>query len=304
MNFSYENLVKEWIDFNKPFLTVSYDFISRKYFNISYGSHPLQKLDLFYPEEEKERYPVVILIHGGGFYQCDKQDWHVYPGFFALKEGFALISANYRLAPEHRHPDLLYDIKHTIAWVRRHSEAYKLDLNNIFLLGGSAGGNLAALAAFSGNGSFCPVKEMDYHVNAVGVMCPVINFKTLYEQHRYNPQDEESKEIIETMYRLYMGEYPPTDMECMRQMSADTFLDAGHPPVYLLHGDRDTLTPVEQSHELAIKIRQLSGEEKLVFKVLKNAGHAGSDESFLLEENLLPIIEFFKNYIKKRGEEK
>jgi len=67
--------VPEWIDMAPKIPVPRIDWITRKSLDIPYGEAALQKLDLYYPETVREKYPALILVHGGGFIQCDKRDW-------------------------------------------------------------------------------------------------------------------------------------------------------------------------------------------------------------------------------------
>lgn len=60
------------------------------------------------------------------------------------KRGFAFINPNYRLAPENAEfPDELDDVDRYMHWVDEHAEEYRLDRNNVFIVGDSAGGQMA-----------------------------------------------------------------------------------------------------------------------------------------------------------------
>ena len=103
------------------------DWIREKKLDVAYGGDPLQKMDIYYPNEvQKESYPVVILVHGGGFAMCDKRDWHVYPGFHALGRGFALVSVNYRLVPQVSYPAESDDLKRAVLYLRKHAPSLRL----------------------------------------------------------------------------------------------------------------------------------------------------------------------------------
>ena len=126
------------------------DWIKEKRLDIAYGEGPMQKMDLYYPENAEAPFPTVIIIHGGGFMEGDKRDLHLYPGFFALLEGFALVSINYGLAPPAVFPSPVLDVKADICYLRAHARELKLDDGNFFLYGTSAGGNLATYAGLDG----------------------------------------------------------------------------------------------------------------------------------------------------------
>ncbi|MEO5914502.1 MAG: alpha/beta hydrolase [Luteolibacter sp.] len=98
-------------------------------------------------------FPIAIIIHGGGWGSGDKtQDIDAL--FEPLtKAGFAWFSINYRLAPKHPWPACFDDTRMAIGWVKAHARQYKGDPQRIALIGYSAGGQLALLAAIRADDS-------------------------------------------------------------------------------------------------------------------------------------------------------
>lgn len=68
-----------------------------------------------------------------------------------IKHGYAVVSVNYRLANEAKFPAQIQDIKAAIRFIKANANKYNLNPNAIAVWGDSAGANLAALAATSGN---------------------------------------------------------------------------------------------------------------------------------------------------------
>ncbi|MGL5015658.1 MAG: alpha/beta hydrolase fold domain-containing protein [Bacteroidales bacterium] len=104
------------------------------------------KGDLFLPFVPKggKPAPLVILIHGGGWRSGDKSLDH--PMAIALaNEGIAALCIEYRLSAEALYPAALLDISSAIEWSKREAKKYKWDPQSIFLLGSSAGGQMASL---------------------------------------------------------------------------------------------------------------------------------------------------------------
>lgn len=145
--------VPQWVDLTQEHPAPLFGHITRQYLNLSYGGHPLQAVDLYLPEEGKPPFPTLILVHGGGFSRCDKRDLSVYPGFYALREGFALASVNYRLVPECRFPCQIHDVKAAIRFLKGHAGEYGLDPRSFFLYGDSAGGYLVSMVGATQHGS-------------------------------------------------------------------------------------------------------------------------------------------------------
>ncbi len=112
--------------------------------------HARQKLDLHLPEKTPEKpRPVFILIHGGGWRMGDKANAN-FAGAkirWLLDSGYLVVSVNYRLSPEVKHPAHVEDVCKAIAWVQKHVSKHGGDPERLYLLGHSAGAHLAALAA-------------------------------------------------------------------------------------------------------------------------------------------------------------
>jgi acetyl esterase/lipase len=106
------------------------------------------RLDLFYPKGKKG-YPVVVLVHGGGWTVGDNRCCGLYTsvGEFLAGQGVGVVLPNYRLAPWARHPDQVKDVARAVAWTREHITEYGGDPRLLFLFGHSAGGHLVSLLA-------------------------------------------------------------------------------------------------------------------------------------------------------------
>lgn len=113
--------------------------------NIPYVNpgHERQVLDVFSPDEAADL-PVVFWIHGGGWQTGDKTDVQIKPRVFADR-GFVFVSTNYRLLPNVEMDVLTRDVAKALGWVHKNIADYGGDPNRIFVMGHSAGAQLAAL---------------------------------------------------------------------------------------------------------------------------------------------------------------
>lgn len=93
-----------------------------------------------------ENCPVIVFIHGGTWSLGNKGSLSDKTISF-IKANFVYVSINYRLSPDIKHPIHASDVAIAITWIYRHISDYGGDPQNIFLLGHSAGGHLAALIA-------------------------------------------------------------------------------------------------------------------------------------------------------------
>ncbi len=93
----------------------------------------------------------VIYLHGSGWHFADK-DLRTRRFFSHLAgQGHVVMDVAYTLAPRTRLQGMVADVKQAIAWFKSHSEKYGLKPERIVLMGGSAGGHLALLAAYTPN---------------------------------------------------------------------------------------------------------------------------------------------------------
>lgn len=113
--------------------------------NIPYAepAHERQVLDIYAPDGAKDL-PVVFWIHGGGWQTGDKTDVQIKPRVFA-ERGFVFVSTNYRLLPEVEMDVLIRDVAKSLGWVHKNIAAHGGDPGRIFVMGHSAGAQLAAL---------------------------------------------------------------------------------------------------------------------------------------------------------------
>lgn len=109
-------------------------------------------LDIFLPKSVNigKHFPVLMVIHGGAWVKGDKNlEEYYYTKQLkeaSLKNGFAIVSLNYRLVDSIIHfPAPIQDCKDAVRWVRANSATYGFDTANIGLWGASAGAHLALL---------------------------------------------------------------------------------------------------------------------------------------------------------------
>src|SRR5438128_10489298 len=113
--------------------------------NIPYAdpAHERQVLDV-YSLPDAKNLPVVFWIHGGGWQTGDKTSVQMKPRVFVDK-GFVFVSTNYRLWPSVDMATIVRDIAKSIRWVHDHIAEHGGDPNRLFIMGHSAGAQLAAL---------------------------------------------------------------------------------------------------------------------------------------------------------------
>lgn len=118
-----------------------------KYQNIPYvdDGTAAHYLDIYRPSNIQGKLPVIVDIHGGALILGDK-DLNRYSNYELARRGFAVASISYRLMPEACYRDQLQDVLSALAFLPMVAETYGMDLDNVMLLGDSAGGLLALTA--------------------------------------------------------------------------------------------------------------------------------------------------------------
>jgi acetyl esterase len=96
-----------------------------------------------YADSHAPNLPCILYIHGGGWVICDLDSHDLLARGLARESGCAVLSIDYRLAPEHPFPAGLMDCRAALIWLRDHGESLGLDGSRLAVAGDSAGGNLA-----------------------------------------------------------------------------------------------------------------------------------------------------------------
>ncbi len=126
----------------------------RKFLNLPYatiaGVDPnLLSLDVYAPAATGDNYPVIVMVHGGGWQRGDKANPNVIANkvHYFVRKGFIFVSINYRLSPMVKHPAHVQDVAKALAWIHKNIGRYSGNFDRIYLMGHSSGAHLAALVA-------------------------------------------------------------------------------------------------------------------------------------------------------------
>jgi acetyl esterase len=101
--------------------------------------------------------PALLYLHGGGFTIGGLETHDSLCRQLALRAGVAVVSLDYRLAPEHRFPAAVDDTQAALRWMAVHAASWGLDPTRLAVGGDSAGGTLAAVAALTARDEGIPL---------------------------------------------------------------------------------------------------------------------------------------------------
>ena len=110
---------------------------------IKYAGGPENDLHIAYPKGTSFPLPTIVCFHGGGYVYGNADVYKYYCASLA-ERGFSVINFNYRLAPKHVFPTPLEDMNAVMEWAIRNKNEFFIDTDNIFIVGDSAGAQLAS----------------------------------------------------------------------------------------------------------------------------------------------------------------
>jgi len=291
--------------------------VTRKWLDIDYtpdNPHPARKLDIYLPETGEGPFPTLVCMHGGAFTGGAKDDFQNAGFVDGVAYGFAVVSVEQRLcgaitdengAPtgewskEGRFPYPLHDYKAAIRFLKVNAAKWKLDPNRFATAGGSAGGWHAIMAAATANQSamydeslgFADVDDsvsacldwfgcgdllMEAEFNAAAG--PTIVMPNGMEVPRYVFED------------VFMGlkcvDYPGL----ARFASPEAWITKDLPPVLLQHGAADDIVTVECSRQIAKRITEVCGADRVTYDEFPDYTHG--DGRFYDDENLERVFKW------------
>lgn len=215
-------------------------------------------LDVYLPPGHGTRRPGLLQIHGGAWIIGDKREQGLPLLNHVAANGWVGFNANYRLSPRATFPDHLVDVKRAIAWIREHAEEYGVDPDFICVTGGSAGGHLSALAALTANdpsyqpGFECADTRVQGAVPFYGIYC----FSDRLGIH--------PREFVQVLLeRIVMKARLAEEPDKFRAASPLDRIHAEAPPMLVVHGNRDTLAPVEYARHFVSELRKVSASPVL-----------------------------------------
>lgn len=236
--------------------------------SVRYGDSPTQLLDVWRPAElPGQPAPVLIYLPGGAWVHGSR----ILQGYALMnhlaEQGWVCLSIDYRVAPNHRWPQHLTDVKTAIAWARANVDKFGGDRNFIALSGGSAGGHLAALAGLTPN---APELQEDLPAGSDTSVDAVVGIYGRYDwQDRSTPERENFVDFLErVVVRHRIDKHP----QIFRDASPIARAHADAPPFLVIHGSGDTVIPVQQARDFVQELRAVS-RSTVSYIELPGAGH-------------------------------
>ena len=213
------------------------------------------RMDASVPESG-ESVPAAIIVHGGGWVRGDRRT-EVEPLFKPLNDaGFAWFSIDYRLVSNVAQFGYgIDDVECAVRFVRAHAAEFRVNADKLALIGESAGGQLAAMAALR-----LPKRE---NVKAVVALYTPTDLVKLLRNSNYLPAQIRNS-VQGTPWESLV-------LAGLAQLSPIENVTRDMPPFLFIHGTADPLVPFEQSTAMCRKMKE-AGASCKVF-ALNGAGH-------------------------------
>jgi acetyl esterase/lipase len=255
-----------------------------------------EKFDLYSPvvTDANQLFPAVVIIHGGGWWGGDKakaREQNI--GTTLAGNGYVCMSINYLLSKKSEQaqqgsagwPENLYDCKRAVQFLRKNAKAYQVDPNHIGVIGGSAGGHLAAMVGLTGSEPGLepnrPYEGISGRVQAVVALYGVFNLLT---REANNP-------AVET----FLGVAKEQNRRLWEFASPVNHISSDNPPFLIIHGTADKVVDYRQSIEMDARLREKGVQSEVV--LIDGAPHSFDLQPKQRDLRAM-VIGFFDKHLK------
>ena len=242
-------------------------------------------LNLSRPKGDAKNLPCVVVIHGGwaqGHLNAHNDiTWHL------AKKGYVAATVGYRLAPKHRFPSQVEDVKCAVRFLRAHADKFGLDPHRIGAVGFSAGAHLSMMLGtmgpedgLEGEGGW---PDQPSKVQAVFVF--------------FGPTDlaaDDIPEVTRPIIREFIGGTPAEKADEYRKASPIHYLSEGDAPMLLFQGTNDPLVPHSQAIRMAEAMAKAGAAGRV--EIMLGAGHGWGGEE--LRRTGGASLEFFGKHLR------
>ena len=277
-----------WIDY----VAGDYDIFP----NITYAkaNNIELKLDLYLPKNRTNPTPTLILFHGGGWVDGQKER-NVLFLLPYLAMGWSAVNVEYRTGHQSPAPAAVEDARCALRWVGYHAREYSLDPSKFILTGTSAGGHLSLITGMlPANTVFdrqCTIQGND-RWNTATVPEPkvaaIVNWFGISDV-----ADLLDGPNAKNYVREWFGSMSNAE-QLAKQVSPINYVRAGLPPIITIHGENDDVAPYNHSVRLHAALDKAGVPNQLV--TIRGRKHGGFNR-----DEMASSYTAIREFLRKQG---
>lgn len=248
-------------------------------------------MDISVPKNTTAKRTPIVLIHGGGFVAGTRNQSPSWTQFY-VDRGYVVFDVDYRLAKDGytTWDKAAPDVASAIVWIGQHADKYEVDMEQLLIAGGSAGGSLALQVGYGLNdGTLKPyISGKIYAPKAVVAVYPAQNMTNIwYEGTNFFGMDGEA------FLGAYIGGSPKEKPKAYAAVDVVKHVGKTTPPTLLLVGKNDHLLP----YSAQVAFEKLLNEKQVPNKFVAipyndhffdmSGGSIGSQISYQVTEDFL-----------------
>ena len=198
------------------------------------------KADIYFPLDRSQKYPVIAMVHGGGWISGSKEN-EKYMAQELASKGYVAIAVGYRLADVAKYPAAIIDIENAIKFLKKNKNKYALDSKKIAIYGESAGAQLATLVGVRKKNKIKAIVNVD----------GIVSFT--------HPEAEESSYAA-----FWLGGDRNVNLKNWTEASPLEFVDKHTPPTIFInssqprfHAGRDDMMKKLKSYHIPTEVHEI-----------------------------------------------
>jgi acetyl esterase/lipase len=238
-------------------------------------------LDVYQPRGVNAPTPVLLFFHGGGWTGGAKEHGNLALLPY-LELGWAVVNANYRLAKIALAPAAVEDARCALRWVYRHAAEYRFDVGRVVTSGQSAGGHLALSSGMLPDDTpfdhACPGDRDGGSSSAGPRNTQPLRVAAIVDWYGISNVSELLAGVHRKSYAVaWLGALPAREA-LAAQVSPETHVRSGGPPIISVHGDADPTVPYSQKQRFHAALERVGAAHDLVtIREGKHGGFAQAD---------------------------
>jgi acetyl esterase/lipase len=278
--------------------------------------------DVYSHGEMLDGEPVVVWLHGGALILEHRETIPSWLLEACSRSGFAVVSIDYRLAPETKLPEIISDVEDAFGWLRgERSEPSPGDPGPIGVVGGSAGGYLALVTGFRVRPRPTAIVSLWGYGDLIGewysrpsphpVHHGIVMSREDARRQVSGPPIADGRRRAGDGYAFYVhcrqhglwpkevtGWDPDRDRDAFVPFMPVLQVSADYPPTILIHGVEDTDVPYERSVEMAAALRDAGVEHRLISVEGAEHGLDGADER-TIDDAFAQAVAFLRRHLRR-----